>query len=331
MHALVKRSKWGLVGYAIAHSCRLRARYSLGHIDSASGSTHMTLPLERSVAYINRTYDDYLRYGALTTDLLPGMRILEGGPGDNLGVALRFVAAGAAQVVAMDRFYSRRDTAHQREIYAALRRQLPPDERRRYDRAVDLSSGVEFDPSIVTPVYGRGLEDFDDVVDGNSFDLIVSRAVLEEVSDTDRAFAGMNRALRPGGRMLHKIDLRDYGLFSRNGYHPLEFLTIPDVVYGWMSRNSDIPSRKRFDYYRRIMSAYGYDGDLFITMVARPGDESPAEVLPHKIALEYGVDYDDSTLTLVRSIRPRLARRFRDVPDEDLIVAGLFMSARKPA
>jgi SAM-dependent methyltransferase len=229
----------------------------------------------------------------------------------------------------MDKFYSRRDTRHQRDIYVALRRQLAPHERRRYDRAVDLSSGIEFDRKIVTPMYGRSLEEFGDVFERDSFDLIVSRAVLEEVFDTDRAFAGMHRVLRPGGRMLHKIDLRDYGLFSDNGYHPLEFLTIPDVVYDLMSRDSDIPSRRTFDYYRRIMSAYSYDGDLFITMVARPGEASP--VVPHKTALEYGIDYDEGTLALVRSIRPRLARRFRDVPDEDLMVAGLFMSARKPA
>ena len=49
---------------------------------------------------------------------------MEIGHGDNLGVALRFLAAGAAEVICLDKFYSKRDPERQREIYLALRAQL---------------------------------------------------------------------------------------------------------------------------------------------------------------------------------------------------------------
>jgi hypothetical protein len=98
---LIKRSKWALIGYTIAHSCYVRRRFSHGDINSCARSTHMSLTLAESVSYVNRTYEDYCRYGQLGPASLEGKTILEGGPGDNLGVALRFIAAGAAQVVAM--------------------------------------------------------------------------------------------------------------------------------------------------------------------------------------------------------------------------------------
>jgi len=49
----------------------------------------------------------------------------------------------------------------------------------------------------------------------------------------------MDALLAPGGWMMHKIDLSDQGMFSRNGQHPLTYLTIPDQVYGWMSTHSE--------------------------------------------------------------------------------------------
>ena len=328
---LIKRSKWALVGYTIAHSWYVRARFSRGGIDSVTGSTHMGWSLADSVAYINRTYHDYLQYGQLSARLLRGKSILEGGPGDNLGVALRFVAAGAARVVTMDKFYARQDAEQQRQIYLTLREQLGNEERGRYDQAVDLSGGVRFNEELVRAVYGRGMEECGDVFDPRTFDMIVSRGVVQEIYDTGRTFAGMDKVLRPGGVLLHKIDLRDYGLFSSNGHHPLEFLTIPGGVYERMARNSDRPSRKTVDYYRNTMTDYGYDAELYTTMVTRRGyAKPPVEVLPHKPRLEYGIDYTEETLGLIRSIRPRLAQPFRQMSDEDLMVAGIFMVARKP-
>ncbi len=184
---------------------------------------------------------------------------------------------------------------------------------------------MDFPRDRIRPVYNVAIERADEHFEPESFDLIVSRAVLEEVYQIDRAFAVMDRLLRPGGALIHKIDLRDYGLFSRKGFHPLEFLTIPNALYAAMSCYSAIPHRYRIDYYRDKMRALGYDARLFITRIAG----CATELDPHRTAIRPGVDYGPEQIELIQAIRPRLAAPFRNLPDEDLLAAGVFLSARK--
>ncbi|MGI8731735.1 MAG: hypothetical protein ACR2LM_00335 [Pyrinomonadaceae bacterium] len=47
------------------------------------------------------------------------MKVFELGFGDNVGVALKFIAAGATKVVCLDKFYSKRNLEQQRKIYLA--------------------------------------------------------------------------------------------------------------------------------------------------------------------------------------------------------------------
>lgn len=304
-------SKWVIAAKCVAANIRTQVRYLRGDSRSGIGASHSSLALDESVAYINRVFDDYLRYGGLTADDLAGKRILEIGPGDNLGVALRLACAGASQVIALDRFVTTHDPEKNDRIYRALR------------ESVDA---VGFSADRIQPVYNIGIERADEHFEPGSFDLIVSRAVLEEVYQIDRAFAAMDRLLRPGGALIHKIDLTDYGLFSGKGFHPLEFLTIPNLVYASMSRYSAIPHRHRINYYRGKMLALGYDAMLFVTRIAG----NAGELEPHKTAIRKGVDYNSGHLELIRSIRPRLAPPFRNLADEDLLAAGVFLAARKP-
>src|SRR3989344_8004674 len=59
-------------------------------------------PKERS-RYSEEVFYDYFRYSGFTADFLKGKRILEIGPGENLGVALQCLAYGAEKVVCIDR------------------------------------------------------------------------------------------------------------------------------------------------------------------------------------------------------------------------------------
>jgi len=326
-----KRSKWLLVGYIIANSARLRVRSSLGRIDSLIGAVSRNRPLEETVRYIHQVYDDYREYGGMCEEAIRNKRIVEIGPGDNVAVALKFLAAGAAQVVCIDRFKTIRDPDHERRIYLAVRDRLSEKERRRFDEAVDLRDGIRFNESRLRSVFGISAEQADRVLGPGSADIVISRAVIEEVYRVDELFESMHRLLTPGGRMAHKIDLRDYGMFSANGYHPLEFLTIPEVIYDWMAKNAARPNRRRIDYYRHKMSELGYEAKIHITCVVTPESSTVyKELVPHKADLERGVDYDERTIDAIRSIRPRLARRFRDLPDENLMAASIFLAAQKP-
>jgi len=194
-----------------------------------------------------------------------------------------------------------------------------------FDEVVNLDEGVVGNAQKLLHVYGTGIEEAEKIFKPESFDFIVSRAVLEHLYDTDAAFSAMNRLLIPGGYMIHKIDFRDHGLFS-DKHHPLTFLSIPTSIYKLMSYDSGKPNRRLINYYRQKMIELAYDTKLFITAIV--GSES--EILPHKQVVTFGVDYFDSTVSLLNQIRPRLQTEFREMSDEDLMVSGIFLAARKP-
>src|SRR3954454_265960 len=120
-HVRAKKPKWLIVASNVRHN--LAAKWALfrGRIESDIGSTHWEWSTERSVRYIEMVFRSYLDYGGLNVRDLQDKRILELGPGDNLGVAALLYAAGASQVVCLDKFFSRRDTSQQVAIYRALR------------------------------------------------------------------------------------------------------------------------------------------------------------------------------------------------------------------
>ncbi len=100
-----------------------------GNPESLDGATHLEFSVDQSLAYIATQVDDYMLYGDLTPAMLRGKRDFELGFGDNVGVALRFLAVGGAErAVCLDKFYATRDQEQQRRIYAALRDTLTQDE-----------------------------------------------------------------------------------------------------------------------------------------------------------------------------------------------------------
>jgi hypothetical protein len=112
--------------------------------------------------------------------------------------------------------------------------------------------------------------------------------------------------------------------------NPLTFLTIKESIYRLMAINSGKPNRKLTSYYRDIMAKLGYDTTMLITDIIGVGDVGKGNLHPHKPAIELGVDYTQSSLDLIREIRPRLSPNFRNLPNEELLVDGIFIIARKP-
>lgn len=312
----------------IAASSRNRMRFARGNILSSSGSTHGNKRIEESLEYIRRVFQDYFQYGRLSGQDIEGKILLELGPGDNAGVALMFLAHGARRVYCLDKFYPIRDPERERRIYQELRKQLDPEQRRRFDDAIQLEPELVANPEKLELIHGRAAGEADRVFAARQFDIIFSRAVLEEVFDTDGVFAALDQILRPGGVLLHKIDLGDYGAFSQAGIHPLEFLTIPDWIYRWIADDGR-PNRRTLHYYRSKMKELHYTAEIFLSeVIGRNGGCRP--VAGRKTRLEKDADYEDWHLELVREIRPRLAAPFRHLDDEDLLVAGIFLVARKP-
>ena len=261
-------------------------------------------PVEQAVDYVESAFATILDHAGLTPGELAGAQVLELGPGDNLGLALRFLAAGAESVVTLDKFAVPRNAAHERAIYDELVSRLAAGERERAEAA--LAAGG-LDPARLRPVTSLSIEEAVGELEPESFDLIVSVAVLEHVYDPDAALRAMDRLLRPDGRMLHQIDFRDHTMFTAAGSHPLTFLTISPRIWRLMTRHTGRPNRRLVGWWRDRLAALGYDVRVTVT-----------DVLPE---LERGEG--------IAAIRPRLSREFRDLPDRELSTAGAFVAAGK--
>lgn len=319
------QSKTLVILHRIVDNWRRRRAFQSGQTTNAYGSTHEFWSLEKSVDYINLVYREYLEYSGLTPEAFRGRRILEVGPGDNFGVALKFLADGAATVVSLDKFYSERNEEQQARIYRELRQQLTPEGAAVFDECITLEKGVELNKDRVEYIYGHGIEEADRILESESFHFIVSRAVLHNVYDIDQGFAAMDRLLAPGGYMAHKIDFSDENMFSSRGMHPLTFLTIPESIYRLMAKDSGKPNRRLVNDYREQMRKRGYDAKLFVSSIVGSG-----ALTPYKEKIERGVDYGNKTVSLIGEIRPKLAVPYRNLAEEELAAAGIFLVARKP-
>jgi SAM-dependent methyltransferase len=321
---LAAQSKTLIILHRIYDNWRRRRSFRAGNTVTSYGSTHQSWSLDKSLRYIETLYEEYLQYSGLSEEAFRGKTILEVGPGDNFGVALKFLAAGAEEVVCLDKFYSERNPEQETRIYKALREKLTPAQREAFDVCIDLDKGIKPNPEKLKYIYGHGVEEADKILKPESFDFIISRAVIHNVYQIDLGLDSMDRLLVPGGYMLHKIDLSDENMFSSRGMHPLTFLTISESVYRLMAADSAKPNRKLINFYRAAMAARGYQSKLFVSSILGAG-----QLTPHKENIEAGRDYSDTTLGLIKAIRPKLAAPFRTLPDADLAVSGIFLIARK--
>lgn len=313
LRALIKQSVALVCAYYLYDDWRARRRLAAGKLAASSGARHANLDIAASLAYVERLYGDYLAYGGL--DHFSGS-VAEIGPGDSFAVALRILGGGADHVHAIDRWVSRRDADTQRRIYGALSE---------HHGLAHLFSGAPGEDTIRNLSYHAGQpaeKFFRDC--GLQFDAIISRAVMEHLYDPLGALDDMARSLKPGGIMIHRIDLRDHGMFS--GHHPLTLLTLPDALHRRMTAGAGRPNRVLIPAYRAWLAGSGLTGGITVSRLAGVGDEldpAPWEALDKAAKAR--------ALASVRAIRPRLAKKFKAMADEDLAVAGLVLVARKSA
>jgi SAM-dependent methyltransferase len=266
--------------------------------------THDELSASELVESVRGTFQEYLDFGLGSADLT-GRDVLEIGPGNNFAVAILLLASGARSVVCIDRFRSRPNPAQVEAVYRLLHERLTETERERCRDVFDGRMPRTSQDSHSRLVYlsDCGIEGAEGRVGVEGFDLILSMAVLEHVASVEAAISSMERLLRPGGRMIHRVDLRSHEEDEES--HPLEFLTYSPFIWRLMTSHTGESNRQRASVYRRLLEKHGFEiRRLEITRTIRRED--------------------------VESIRPHLAPPFRDAADEDLIQAGIMFDARKP-
>lgn len=305
----------------VANDAWWALRIRVGSIDRPGG-THARVSLEDSVDYIEQVMADYCLYGDLKSC---SGRAAEVGPGDNAGVALLLREAGFDMVDLVERFRIHRDEAQHRQIYELLA------SRHDIDRLRPSIGWDDRQLSGIRWVDGSSAEDYfvAEAARGGSYDLIVSRAVLEHLYDPLTALCDMAACLRRGGRMLHKIDFRDHGMFTP-ALPELTFLRFSPAIYRRMTIHSGRPNRNLLPHYLKLATRLEREKDfrcqILVTSLVGVG-----EVVPHVPLADVPRGLLNSAIDTVRSQRVFLARRFADFTDAELAVSGIFFVGERPA
>jgi SAM-dependent methyltransferase len=275
--------------------------------------------------YIRYMFDEYMRFIDGDETDLAGKRILELGPGDNYGVALLALTKGAKEFVCLDKYAAIRDLEFEQRVYWELRETLSGSEKERFDTCVIIDGGPTFNPDVFRSIDDCPVEEADRRLGEEPFDYIWSRSVLEYLKNPDRAFDMMDLLLAPDGTMIHKVDVRDDGMFSAAGHHPLTFLTLSEATYRRMTSHSYRPNRWPLSFYRTHLSRYKYTFQLPVTHILGHTKELAAP----KVAIKEGREYRREDVNRIKEIRSTLAEPFKPVSTEDLLSSGFFVVAQK--
>jgi hypothetical protein len=268
---------------------------ALPHVVNFSGTSLRGRTLAQGVEYVHTVG---LRYRAAAQRLgrsFAGARVLEIGPGDNLGTAVCLVAWGAQQVVSIDRFNCLGRWHREREIYRALVGRFTEEQRQRVLSACPWIESPEAPiEGVVAYRTGRPLEEAGRLLEWQGFECVVSNAVLEHLSDVGEAFEALRPHLARDAWMFHEVDLRCHGRFEV--WSPLYFLTIPGWLWRLMGSRLGIPNRLRLPAYHGVFERMGFGGQEEILEHAEESDI--AAVFPRVVA-SLGVRHPNDLRPLV--------------------------------
>lgn len=316
MRVFIKKFFWLTCTYFLLDNFLSKLGIHIRNIESNSGSSHMGLSLDSSLAYIEEVFNDYKQYSGVSR--FSG-RVAEVGPGDNCGVGLMFLADGCESVDLVDRFYSKRNSQQHAAIYQALIERHTQI----FTKLLNFDVNDETSFKGLQRYYGESAAAEQFFAQPNYYNFIVSRAVLEHVYEPLVAIEKMVSALKKDGMLLHKVDLRDHQMFS-DYRHELSFFEVPDYLYPMLTKNRGRPNRILINSYRQMLTEIIPDYKILITRLAGVGDIEPH--LPYE---QIDSDLRNQSLDYIKSVRANFCKSLHSISDEDLSVAGIFIVARK--
>jgi SAM-dependent methyltransferase len=230
-----------------------------------------------------------------------GADILEIGPGPILANGVRFIAEGAKSYTALDRFDLLRRDPEVKQAYRELIALLPYEQQQRCPGLIAEQNGALFDQRIKSIV--AKIEDALEKVGLGQLDFIVSFDVLEHVDDLATTMRTIRRLLRPGGVMIHRVDVTVHN--APSGIHRLAHLTFSESTWQLISSNRAVCNRIRPSEFLAVAERQGFETLHF----------QPTRTLtPESIA----------------AIRPKLSDKFARCAFDDLAVLDFVWIARSP-
>lgn len=295
---------------------RQRLSYNSGNISTNSGAHHLNASLEESIHYINDVFHDYKYYGGINRFY---GKVAEVGTGDSCGVGILFLRDGSDHVDLTDKYYCNRSTFRESEIIRKLTETNPALIK------TNMATNIYNEENIngLSRRYGPQASAENFFKDNKGYDFIVSRAVLEHVDDPGASLALMAKALNTNGMMLHKVDLRDHGMFTPD-HDDLTFLKFPNWYYALMTKGSAGPNRFLASRYQNILDSTNLQYKILVTKLVGVG-----EITPHVEWDEIDQNLRDKSLSIVQEIQETLAKDFKYIESNFLAISGIFIVAKK--
>lgn len=283
----------------------------LGLLDSSpTPEGHLGgIDIEADKQYARQVAGNYAQHG------IGQGRIAEIGPGGSAATALYLIANGAQHVDLLDRFVFPHDKAGLDRLYQSIMADN--------SQLMGLCSDDGLGDAITFEQGAKAAAEHYFVSTPHAYDAVCSCAVLEHVIDPLGVIAAATQALRPGGRHVHYVDFRDHAMYSAGGHHELTFLTVPEILYRRMIRGRGRPNRVLVHEYRASLARQPLDWEILVTSLVGVGLVEPAAYagLP--------ADQRARAEAEVEAIRPKLARKFRDLPASDLAISGIALVASR--
>jgi hypothetical protein len=135
------------------------------------------------------------------------------------------------------------------------------------------------------------------LIEENSVDMIFSQAVLEHVDDLDNTYPSMTAWLKPGAFMSHQIDFKCHGTATTWNGHWRHSNIVWSLIRG---KRPYLLNRAPKSTHITLMKKNG------LTVLQEDNVEMPSTFKQNK-----------------------LAKRFREMSDEDLTCSGVFVIAQK--
>ena len=208
---------------------------------------------------------------------IAGKVVVEIGPGDALGLAPLFIAAGAERYVAVDRFLGDVWGSGAHGLYQELERLCGPFPIGWRNQVTLVRHSIEKTIAGVPRA-----------------DVILSFDVIEHLLDLPHAVRNMSSLLKPEGRMIHRIDYGPHGVWLSSD-DPLSFLSVPGWLWTAIGSNRGYPNRVRHRQFVQLLEAQGLR-------------------VAERITRRQGADVMDAELACAFPAAPRLGRAFAHEP-----------------
>lgn len=183
-----------------------------------------SLYFERRAQYAIGTIQSWARFLPGGIAHFRGRRVIETGPGRDMGTMLLMAGLGASHIVGVDRFKGSWQTGwHDLFIEKLIQGAGILGADMVIMRQALAAQSLEVGPIVL---FSEAFEDVGERLPEH-FDISVSNSTFEHFYSFPEAAQALSRCTRPGGAGVHNVDFRDHGNFG----DPLQFLMIDDDTY----------------------------------------------------------------------------------------------------